>query len=112
MMLLISKSLCMIDSVMMKLTHIQCIVAMIGVCINHAIWLDVKGYFVHERLCLGILYHHGIHLAMALEHAKDDHFPGSASTAFTFADSTEIAFIDFNVPLEYFMSFFGKMKRR
>jgi len=43
---------------------------------------------------------------MALEHAKDDHFPGSASTAFTFADSTEIAFIDFNVPLKYFMGFF------
>ncbi len=61
---------------------------MIGVGINDAIWLDVKGYFVHERLCLGILYHHGIHLAMALQHTKNDNFPGSASTAFTFADST------------------------
>jgi len=37
----------MIDSMMMKFTHIQCIVAMIGVCINNAIWLDFMGNFIH-----------------------------------------------------------------
>jgi len=47
---------------------------------------------------------------MTLQHAKDDHFPGCASTAFTFADSTEIALVNFDITLKYFMCFFGKIK--
>lgn len=47
---------------------------------------------------------------MTLEHAKDNNLSCCTTTTYAFTNTAEVTFIDFNVPLEYFMSFFCKMK--
>jgi len=37
----------MIDSMMMEFTNVQCIIAVICVSVDNAIWLDFMGNFIH-----------------------------------------------------------------
>ena len=83
----------MIDPMIVKLVHIQCIVAAKTIRVDNAI----RSHFVsddrHERRCLHIRNNLRIDLPASFENAKGNRFASRRSAALVFTDTPKIAFI-------------------
>ena len=95
----------MINSVMMELAYIKCIITVIVISIDNAVRLYFTGYFSHQRESFGVLNNYGINFASAFEHTKNNSLTSCAATAFTLSDSSEIAFINFDFTVKDFFCF-------
>gem|GEM_PF-851589 len=91
----------MIDAMMAKAADIKCIVRPVGIGVDHAVRLDFAGNNGHQGAGLGIVDHRCVNLAMTLENAKDNHFSCGSSSTFAFANTTKIAFIQFNIAIKH-----------
>jgi len=66
----------------------------------------VDGVFAFCKVCRMV---DSMDLAVTLENAKDNHFSCDSSSTFGFANTTKIAFIQFNIAIKHLRAFLGQI---
>src|SRR5450830_28769 len=87
---------------MIKITHVQCVVASITIRIHNAVRRYFPGNERHEGGCFGVVHYLGKYLASTLQYSEYDYLAGGTPTPFVFANTTKIAFIQLYCTIKYF----------
>jgi len=90
----------MINAFMVKSADIQRVIRVPRISIDHAIWFDFTGNDGHQRVGFGIGNNHRANLSLPFKNTQYDDFTCRASASFSFANTTKIAFVQFNANIE------------
>lgn len=93
----VNESLRMVDPDVVEFGDIQGIVAVQAVGVHDAIRLDHLLHDRHERRGADVGYHHREHLSATLKQAENRYFPSGTSPTLAFANTAEIALVDFHL---------------
>ena len=85
----------MIDAVMVKRAHIQCVVCCECICIYYTVRFNLFLNDRHQSFNLGIGNHRSINFAPAFQQSKNSDFTGCTTAPLALTDSAKIAFICF-----------------
>ena len=96
----ISKSLAVVDSVMLELRKVQYIITLIGIRIDDAVWLDLLSDDGNQCLAPAVRYHHHIDLPIAFQQPEYRNFACCSTSTLAFALTAKVTFICLNLPLE------------
>jgi hypothetical protein len=91
------KLFAVINTLVAKLRDVERIVGRKTVGLDQIVGLHMIADDARQRRRLHVGNHHGMHPACTLEQPEDRHLACSPATAFTFAYTAEIAFIDFDL---------------
>ena len=96
MVLLLGKTLAVVDADMPELAHVQ-----------HAIAAQTVG--VHQAIRLDVFNYQSVDLALTFEDAEDDDFAGSAASPFALSFASEITLVQFHRAIKDFVRLDGEM---
>ena len=94
--MLVCKEFAVIDSIVLKLRHIQAIVGTIIVSIDNAIRHHLFTDDGQKSLSLGIRNHLRLDLASPLQNAKDGYLARGSTPSLSFAAAPKVGLIHFN----------------
>ena len=95
-----NKRMLMVDPMMMEFRHIQHIVDVVAVGIDHGIEHHLGADDRHQRVALQIGCNHRVDAAAAFEDAENGHFARSTASPPAFAMAPEIALVDLHFAVE------------
>ena len=95
----ISKSLAVVDPIMLEFRKVQYIIALVGIRIDDAVWLDLLSDDGNQCLAPAVRYHHHIDLPIAFQQPKYRDFPCCTTSTLAFALTAKVTFICLNFTL-------------
>ena len=109
MVLLLGKTLAVVDADMPELAHVQHVIAAQTVGVHQAIRLDFSLDHGQPGISLDVFNYQSVDLALTFEDAEDDDFAGSAASPFALSFASEITLVQFHRAVKDFVRLKGEM---
>lgn len=104
MVMLMSKKLRMVNTIMLKFKHIEDIIRSVTVRINDAVWLDFLTNNRHKRGRFCIVNDLSVDLRPTFYDTEDRNLSSSTPSSFSLAHTAKITFIELNSPTKLLAS--------